>query len=270
VSANIFPMILIGATVFTGVVWLLEIFFLRARRLVKEGAEEEPQPHVIVEYSISFFPVILLVLLFRSFLLEPFQIPSRSMVPTLEVGDFIVVSKFAYGLRVPVLGTKFFSVGDPQNGDVMVFIPPEPAEQKYFIKRVIGIPGDTVIYDENKVLYINGETVERKVLARLPPARPRTIVYQETIGDSVHRIHTSVFRRNPGEPCSGVRKNNSCSFVIPEGRYLMMGDNRDESSDSRSWGLAEDQNIIGKAFAIWVHKDPGFNLPTFKRNGMIP
>ncbi len=258
-SANVFPLILIGATVFTGAVWLLEAFVLRPRRLAAAGdvPDEEPARPAVVEYSISFFPVILLVLVFRSFLLEPFQIPSGSMIPTLEVGDFIVVNKYAYGLRVPVLGTRIIDVGEPKNGDVMVFIPPHKNE--YFIKRVIGVPGDTVTYDEDKGLTINGELIERTLVARIPPARPNTIVYQETIGESVHRIHTSVHRGAPSK-----------TYVIGEGEYLMMGDNRDRSDDSRRWGFATDENIIGKAFAIWVHKAPGFKLPTFRRNGLIP
>ena len=193
------------------------------------------------------------------------------MIPTLEVGDFIVVNKFAYGLRVPVLGTRFVDIGEPTNGDVMVFIPPHKNE--YFIKRVIGIPGDTVTYDENKMLTINGEVVERTLIARVPPARPNTVVYQETIGDSVHWIHTNTNRSSVRDACKspqGVVRNGRCEYVIPDGAYLMMGDNRDQSDDGRRWGLVAEENIIGQAFAIWVHKDPGFKLPTFKRNGMIP
>lgn len=268
-NANVFPLVLLGATALTGAVWLLEIFLLRPRRPVEDGVEESVSRPVVVEYSISFFPVILLVLLFRSFLLEPFQIPSGSMIPTLQVGDFIVVNKFAYGLRVPVLGTRFVDIGEPENGDVMVFIPPHKNE--YFIKRVIGVPGDTVTHDVNKVLTINGEVVERTVIARVPPARPHTVVYQETIGESVHRIHTNTKAGDLGR-CEkvGVIRERRCTYVIPEGKYLMMGDNRDQSDDGRYWGLVAEENIIGQAFAIWVHKDPGFKLPTFKRNGMIP
>ena len=179
-NANVFPLILIGATVFTGAVWLLEAFVLRPRRLAAAGdvPDEEPARPAVVEYSISFFPVILLVLVFRSFLLEPFQIPSGSMIPTLEVGDFIVVNKYAYGVRVPVLGTRIIDVGEPKNGDVMVFIPPHKNE--YFIKRVIGVPGDTVTYDEDKGLTINGELIERTLdipepegrVASAPGSRP--------------------------------------------------------------------------------------------------
>lgn len=257
-----FPLILVLATFFTGAVWLLEKFVLRPRRVAaaelaktdKEKDEVLAEP-VIVEYSISFFPVLALVLVLRSFLAEPFQIPSESMVPTLHTGDFIVVNKFAYGIRLPVIGTKVFDVDMPKNGEVMVFIPPH--KDDYFIKRVVGIPGDTVRY-EDKQLYINGEPQPLEFIATLPPGNPSYQVFSETLGDIEHRIHRDLRRRSEdGE------------WVVPEGHYFMMGDNRDQSSDSRFWGLVSEDQIVGKAFAIWLHKEPGFNLPGFSRNGWI-
>ncbi|MEX2326749.1 MAG: signal peptidase I, partial [Pseudomonadales bacterium] len=209
----------------------------------------------IIEYSISFFPVLLIVLLLRSFLAEPFQIPTGSMIPTLQIGDFIVVNKFAYGLRLPVTGTKILDVDEPKNGEVMVFIPPH--EDEYFIKRVIGIPGDRVRY-ENKVLYINGIEQKKEFKARIPPNNPRILLYEETVGGIPHLIQTNT---RPGPPAQEWR--------IPEGYYFMMGDNRDQSSDSRYWGLVSKDAIVGKAFAIWMHWEPGPGLPGFSRNGWI-
>jgi len=177
------------------------------------------------------------------------------MIPTLKIGDFIVVNKFAYGVRLPVIGTKIFSVDDPKNGEVMVFIPPH--EDEYFIKRVVGIPGDRVRY-ENKKLYINGEEQPRQFVAQIPPNNPLYTVYSETLGGQEHLIHLRSGRgRQPQE------------WVIPEGYYFMMGDNRDKSSDSRIWGLVSDENIVGKAFAVWLHKEPGLNFPNFSNNGWI-
>ena len=144
------PFILFWAVLACAVVWLVDVLFFRRRRLERDAQAADP---TLVEYARSFFPVLLLVLLLRSFLAEPYQIPSESMVPTLEVGDFILVNKYAYGLRLPVWGTKILDVDEPQRGDIMVFVPPH--DPRYFIKRVIGVPGDTVRY-ENKVLFING------------------------------------------------------------------------------------------------------------------
>jgi signal peptidase I len=244
-----FPLFLVLATVITGAIWLLEVLYLRPRR--QEGADEP----TVVEYSISFFPVLLIVLILRSFLAEPFQIPTGSMIPSLLVGDFIVVNKFTYGIRLPVSRTKVIDIDDPANGDVMVFIPPH--EDEYFIKRVIGIPGDRVRY-ENKTLYINGEEQEQEFLARIPPDNPRFMLYEETLGGVEHLIQVSPFADDRAQ-----------EWVIPEGHYFVMGDNRDQSADSRYWGLVSDEKIIGKAFAIWMHKKPGLNLPVFSRNGWI-
>ena len=243
------PAILFWAVLACAAVWLLDIVFFKSKRLAADPDAEDPTP---VEYAKSFFPVLLLVLLLRSFLAEPYQIPSESMVPTLEVGDFILVNKYAYGLRLPVFGTKVLSIGDPQPGDVMVFIPPH--DPRYFIKRVIGIPGDKVRY-ENKALYVDGKRLSYELVGTVGGSRRNPIKeYIETLNGVRHSIY------------KGTRYERVQEWVIPEGRYLMMGDNRDNSGDSRAWGLAKEEDIVGKAVAIWLHKPPGWHLPTFRRN----
>ena len=259
-----FPLILVLATAFTGVVWLVDYLVFRPKRLGRVAAagdiDEESRKAilaepVIVEYSISFFPVLAIVLVLRSFLFEPFQIPTGSMIPTLAVGDFILVNKFTYGIRLPVVGTKIVDVAEPKNGEVMVFIPPH--QDEYFIKRVVGIPGDTVRY-QDKTLYINGKRQNQTFVAQIPPVNPRVLQYREKLGNVEHLI-----QRNP------YRETSVDEWVIPEGHYFMMGDNRDQSSDSRYWGLVSEHNIVGRAVAIWLHKKPGLRLPEFSRNGWI-
>ena len=259
-----FPLILVLATAFTGVVWLVDYLVFRPKRLGRVAAagdiDEESRKAVlaepiIVEYSISFFPVLAIVLVLRSFLFEPFQIPTGSMIPTLAVGDFILVNKFTYGIRLPVVGTKIVDIAEPKNGEVMVFIPPH--QDEYFIKRVVGIPGDTVRY-QDKTLYINGKRQNQAFVAQIPPVNPRVLQYREKLGNVEHLI-----QRNP------YRETSVDEWVIPEGHYFMMGDNRDQSSDSRYWGLVSEHNIVGRAVAIWLHKKPGLRLPEFSRNGWI-
>ncbi|MCB1692015.1 MAG: signal peptidase I [Pseudomonadales bacterium] len=265
-----FPLVLVLGTAITGIVWLIDIFLLREKRAaaaaaIRERTNASPKTEeaietalrqpAVVEYSISFFPVLLIVLVLRSFLAEPFQIPTGSMIPTLQVGDFIVVNKFAYGIRLPVLGTKIIDVDEPKNGDVMVFIPPH--EPEYFIKRVVGIPGDRVRY-EDKTLYINGVEQPQTFVAKIPPDDPKLLLFKETLGGVDHLIQTNVFRDTSVQ-----------EWTIPEGHYFMMGDNRDQSSDSRYWGLASEDEIIGKAVGIWMHKEPGLAMPDFSRNGWI-
>lgn len=259
-----FPLVLVVATFVTGLIWLLDHFLLRPKRVteleeagdVDETRREEilKEP-MVVEYSISFFPVLAIVLVLRSFLFEPFQIPTGSMIPTLHVGDFILVNKFNYGVRLPVIGTKVIDVDEPSSGDVMVFIPPH--QNEYFIKRVIGTPGDRVRY-QDKTLYINGEKQTQAFVAQIPPVNPRYLQYREKLGEVEHLI-----QRNP------YRETRVEEWVIPEGHYFMMGDNRDQSSDSRSWGLVSEDNIVGQAVAVWLHKKPGLRLPEFSRNGWI-
>ena len=209
----------------------------------------------IAEYCRSFFPVLLVVFVLRSFIVEPFQIPSESMVPTLEVGDYILVNKYAYGVRLPVIGTKLVEVGDPKRGDVMVFYPPN--DNRYFIKRVIGLPGDVIRY-KNKVLTINGEQASQKLRAALPPKSPKVMLFEEELGGVKHMIYNT----------KGMYRGDF-TYTVPDGHYFMMGDNRDNSSDSRMWGSVPEQNIVGKAFAIWMHWSSFSSLPSFKRAGAI-
>jgi signal peptidase I len=275
-----FSLVLFCLVLGCGAIWLFDSLLLRQHRLAAisdyqsgrgkkadddaEAAAElarlarEPLP---VEYAKSFFPVLLIVFLLRSFLVEPFQIPTGSMIPTLEVGDFILVNKYAYGVRLPIIGTKIMDVDEPDRGEVMVFIPPHV--DQYYIKRVVGLPGDTVRY-ENKDLYINGEMVAREYVQ---PVTVDTSVgeltgtlYSERLGEVEH----------PAQFIDAVPANRSrTTWIIPPGHYFMMGDNRDNSADSRVWGPVPETNIVGKAIAVWMHKDPGLNLPNFSRNQWI-
>jgi signal peptidase I len=234
---------------------------------VLQRLNKEP---LLVEYGKSFFPVLAIVLVLRSFLLEPFQIPSGSMKPTLEVGDFILVNKFAYGIRLPVIDTKIIDVGDPQRGDVMVFRYPSNPSINY-IKRVVGLPGDRISYTTDKRLLVNGQSVAEQFLGEEPGSLGRTLVYQEKLGEAEHMIR-KLLNRN-------IRGGDE--WVVPQGHYFMMGDNRDDSNDSRYWnddaipkelwGMVPDQNIVGKAFAVWMSwPDPkSRNLPNFSRVGLI-
>ncbi len=263
-----FPLVLTWAVLICGAIWLFDVAVLKPRRnraaasLEASGTRRDQVERALaeprlVEYARSFFPVLLVVLVLRSFLAEPYQIPSESMLPTLEVGDFILVNKYAYGLRLPILGTKILDVGEPQRGDIMVFVPPH--DPRYFIKRIVGVPGDRIRY-ENKVLYINGERASYELLREFDAVLPALDAavpvreYRETFAGNAHPIYRYPVRESAGE------------WVVPEGAYFMMGDNRGRSEDSRVWGFAAERNIVGKAVAIWMHKDPGLSLPTFSRN----
>lgn len=258
-----FPLILVILVFVSGVIALADKLYFAKKRA--EGQAEG----VVIEYSKSFFPVLFIVLIIRSFLVEPFQIPSESMVPTLEVGDFILVNKFTYGLRLPVARTKVVPIGEPERGDVMVFFPPH--EKRYFIKRVIGLPGDTIRYANNE-LFINGEAVDKTFLAidtkPVVDFRDRCTqllesnyrLYDETIDEKTHKMRKcAVPSAYQGEQ----------TWEVPEGHYFMMGDNRDNSSDSRVWGPVPEENIVGKAFAIWMHWKGLNSLPSFSRVGAI-
>jgi len=246
-----FSLLLVLLTGLTGLIWLVDSLFLKRRRMDRavQKSIERPRDPVVIEYSRSLFPVLLIVLLFRSFLFEPFKIPSGSMIPTLLVGDFIVVNKFAYGLRLPVVHTKFLPVADPERGDVVVFrYPVDPKVN--FIKRLVGLPGDTISY-RDKRLYVNGEEVSVEMQDRYTSAdvkcttpRPDAIRFSETLGGVKHDIliHEG----------SGSRDGQ---WTVPEGHYFMMGDNRDRSNDSREWGFVPEENLMGRAVGIWLNFD---------------
>lgn len=259
------PLILMIAVGVTGVIWLLDIVFF-ARKRQKDA--DEP---AVIEYSKSFFPVLFLVFFLRSFLVEPFQIPSGSMIPTLQVGDYIAVNKFAYGVRMPVFRTKLFDVSEPERGDVVVFFPPN--EQRYFIKRLVGMPGDKVQII-NHELIINGQRqsytpLTPQELGLIPGGEDLQIcsyrgdrfeVVKETLGNAEHLI----------QKCSlPTRISANGSWTVPQGHYFMMGDNRDNSKDSRVWGAVPEENLVGKAFAIWMHWPELSSLPSFSRSGSI-
>jgi signal peptidase I len=249
-----FALFLLILLVVTGGVWALDTAWLRRARAA--GAK---QPWW-VEYSISFFPVILIVFLLRSFLVEPFKIPSSSMVPTLLVGDFILVNKYAYGIRLPVANRKLVELGNPERGDVMVFRFPEDPSLDY-IKRVVGIPGDRIEY-RNKRLSINGVAVPlRQIDDYLSKERMQfSRRFVETINGVEHEILLEddvAASMMPGRafPFAGNcnYNMNGLACTVPPGHYFMMGDNRDNSSDSRVWGFVPDDNIVGKAFFIWLN-----------------
>lgn len=257
-----FALILFVLMLVTGALWCLDKFAFKKKR--PAGA---PDPWW-VEYGASFFPVVVLVFGLRSFLVEPFKIPSGSMLPTLLVGDFILVNKFTYGIRLPIINQKIISVGDPQRGDVMVFrYPMDPSVD--YIKRVVGLPGDKVAY-QNKKLTING--IEMPQVAAGDFLHKDQLYYSprytETLGKVEHSI--LVEKEAPSyisQPYDFPNRDN-CLYnsagvicTVPPGHYFMMGDNRDASSDSRFWGFVPDRNIVGKAFFIW------FNFSDLQRIG---
>jgi len=210
----------------------------------------------LVGFLGSLAPVLAIVVVLRSFMVEPFQIPSRSMEPTLKVGDFILVNKWTYGIRLPVLHTKILDVSSPQRGDVMVFFPPH--QDRYFIKRVVGLPGDKINLIKG-VLYINGEKMLQKALPDGTESA-RSMVMQEDLDGVEHLMQR---RSMP------TRLSLNFSGTVPEGHYFMMGDNRDNSSDSRVWGPVPEDRIVGKAFAKWMFWDSFFSIPNFQRAGKI-
>lgn len=263
-----FALIMFLLLVATGAIWLIDRFFLRARRA---AGHAEPW---WVEYPKSFFPVILVVFLLRSFLVEPFKIPSGSMLPTLLVGDFILVNKYTYGIRLPIINWKIADINSPKRGEVMVFRYPENPSLDY-IKRVVGLPGDKIVY-RDKRLWINGRPIKMKPdgeytyvepgshfvstqrLAEMLDGKNHAVLLQR----DVPSIHLASVRRFPfRDNCAYNDEGFSCT--VPPGHYFMMGDNRDSSSDSRYWGFVPEANIVGKAFMIW------WNFDKFGRIGQM-
>ena len=291
-----FALILFALTVSTGIIWCLDVFMLapqrreranhalaefdsRTARLHDDGVKTEVRSRTAlesailrqptwIEYSGSFFPVLALVFFLRSFLYEPFKIPSSSMVPTLAVGDLILVNKFTYGIRLPVLNRKIIEIGTPQRGDVMVFKYPKDMSLDY-IKRVVGVPGDKIMY-RNKRLTVNSQAVSYQALPDYLDDERLTYSkqYLENLTGREHKILNDEtapsYVQNPDafplhELCTYNAEGFACT--VPAGQYFMMGDNRDNSLDSRYWGFVPDKNIVGKAFFVWM------NLSNIKRIG---
>jgi signal peptidase I len=247
-----FALLLTALSAFTGVVWLVDsLFFRKSRALMVAEGEEVPEP-ALVDYSRSLFPVLFFVLVLRSFLAEPFRIPSESMMPNLLVGDFILVNKYDYGLRLPVLNKKILQVGEPKRGDVVVFHYPgrdteDPQKGTDYIKRIIGLPGDVIEVNEDQVT-INGVKL----------AYTQAGVFEGKNGASLDDTGTNMLREElPGRPHTVMDTPGSPfapgTWVVPPGHYFAMGDNRDHSADSRDWGFVPEGNLVGRAMVIWLN-----------------
>ncbi len=259
-----FSFYLFVAVVFTGTIWLIDKWFFAPKRnepKYNEQAQASTQTHqgveisrkakepIIVEYSKSFFPVLLIVFLLRGFVVEPFRIPSGSMLPSLYIGDFILVNKFSYGIRVPVINKTIIEFSPPERGDVVVFRYPRDPHLDY-IKRVVGLPGDHIAY-YNKVLYVNSKPVVRDFVGQYKgPGQASANEYTEKLPGAEHAILLMPARPN----------NLQGEYIVPEDMYFVMGDNRDNSNDSRVWGPVPKTNILGKAFMIWMHFSDDWHL----------
>lgn len=296
-----FNLILVPATLILGAIWLLDKLVLKQKQ--SKGLEKSTAP---VRWAYDFFPILAIVLVVRSFLIEPFNIPSSSMVPTLYTGDFIAVNKYAYGIRLPLVNTKVLDLGAPQHGDVVVFRYPENPKI-YYIKRVIGVGGDTVSFN-NGQLSVNGKAIattpanftpDPKMTAQLyPPGKTETgeVVTAEQaaqlgnqeeqtaqyVQESPSSNHQHLVRYlgdknwfqyasflQQASPQLMASQGQQWQLTVPKGHYFVMGDNRDRSADGRFWGFVPDQNLAGKAVYVWTHKASGLSLPTFNRNGAI-
>jgi len=258
-----FETILVVLTLLTGLIWLVDRLFFAKARAQRAGLLDEKEP-LLVDYSRAFFPVLAVVLGLRSFVAEPFRIPSSSMMPSLLIGDFILVNKYAYGLRLPINNKKFVTIGEPARGDVVVFRPPHHPDQDW-IKRVIGLPGDTVAYRDNTV-YVNG--------VALPYAKVGQYVGQ---GKGADMTGASLLEEQlPGRPHPVLEREDypfaiqgDGEWTVPPGHYFVMGDNRDNSEDSRFWTVhfLPEENLRGKAFLIWFNLDMDAGGVDFSRIG---
>jgi signal peptidase I len=258
-----FELILFYAALISGLIALFDVLFLAPRRkLAQKDTTAEVKLPLIIDYARSFFPVLLIVFLLRSFLYEPFRIPSGSLEPTLLMGDFILVNKFDYGIRLPVVHKKIVGNAMPQRGDIMVFRwPPNPSYD--FIKRVIGLPGDKISY-VNKELYVNGQQVPQEFLHNSTATDEtggtwQALEKQENLLGVKHNIYVD----------SAKTSRDFHNIIVPEGMYFVMGDNRDDSADSRYWGFVPDKNLVGKAVLVWLSWDSAKKTLRFSRMGRL-
>jgi signal peptidase I len=247
-----FALLLVLLTALTGFIVLIDRLCWAKKR---DDTQQEPK---LVEHARAFFPVFLIVLLLRSFLVEPFRIPSGSLEPTLQVGDFVAVNKFAYGLHLPVLEKKILSISHPKTGDIAVFMWP-PGPKFDYIKRVIGVPGDVISYN-NKQLTINGKLMPRTFVEySIDESSGRAVArYQENLNGVTHDIYI-----NPKDPAIDF------SVTVPKGHYFMLGDNRDDSADSRYWGFLPEENLRGRAFLVWMSWNNKKHMPRWENIGHI-
>ncbi|TDJ11644.1 MAG: signal peptidase I [Gammaproteobacteria bacterium] len=245
-------LILTLLTAFSGAVVAYDKFYLR-KRSSDSGGQTNAALSTVIDYSRSFFPVLLFVLVIRSFIFEPFRIPSGSMMPTLLQGDYIFVKKYSFGLRLPVIDKKIIETGEPERGDVVVFrLPSKPSIN--YIKRVIGLPGDELVYEGHR-LTVNGELIEVTKDAD-DPVTSAGARYIEQLGDRKHAILVT----NPRNVTRDGR------YTVPDGHYFVMGDNRDNSRDSRFIGAIPETHLVGEAVRIWMHMD-GIEWPEWARIG---
>lgn len=248
-----FALILTSLSMITGIIWLVDrLFFAKKRAQSSDNGEMIDEP-AIVDYARSLFPVLFFVLILRSFIAEPFRIPSASMMPNLVQGDFILVNKFDYGLRLPVLNTKIVELGEPKRGDVMVFrfpgyAPNDPDKGIDYIKRVIGLPGDVITVQDNRVTLNGKDLAYTPVGAYVGSGSGLNMTGSNLIEEALPgKPHTML--ELPGD--SYERKNGT--WTVEPGHYFVMGDNRDNSADSRYWGLVPEENIVGRAMFIWLN-----------------
>ena len=257
-----FELILFYATVITGLIALFDKIFFASKRKVAHNNTHDIKLPIIIDYAYSFFPILLIVFLLRSFLFEPFRIPSGSLEPTLLTGDFILVNKFNYGVRLPVIHKKLINNHTPERGDIIVFRWP-PNTSYDFIKRVIGLPGDKISY-VNKELFVNGTKVQQTFLQNSQAEDEsggewKALEKEENLLGVNHHIFI-----NPAKS-----SYNYHDIVVPEGMYFVMGDNRDDSADSRYWGFVPEKNIVGKAVLVWMSWDGIKNNLRFNRLGKL-
>lgn len=258
-----FETILVVLTLATGIIWALDKFVWRKRRSTRSDLLADEKEPWVVETARSFFPVLALVLFLRTFVAEPFRIPSGSMIPSLQIGDFILVNKFSYGLRLPITNTKVLALGEPKRGDVVVFKFPgrdetDPEKGVDYVKRVIGLPGDKINYHMG-ILQVNGEPVSYTTKQVLEADQSGMMIPSELRIEALpgHAPHPILISRD--SLLNGAMGDQD--VIVPEGHYFVMGDNRDNSLDGRFWGMLPEANLRGRAMFVWM------NFSNFKRIG---
>jgi len=260
-----FAFILVVLTFGSGIIWLYDSLFLAGKRKKQAEAEKKDVDTVktplLVDYARSFFPIFLFVLILRSFLVEPFRIPSSSMMPTLLIGDFILVNKYDYGIRLPVLNSKVIDNGSPERGDIIVFRYPKDMSVP-FIKRVVGLPGDKIAYYD-KTLYINGERMEQTIVGSYEASGAGMDMEGASLRlEDLETLEHDIL-------IDQDRPSREVTATVPERHYFVLGDNRDHSSDSRYWGFVPDSHLVGRAFMIWMNWDLGNSGIGWERIGTM-